>query len=333
MNQTQSGYPGMRVDCFNDLFGIRARNHILPPGFPTSMRARGVMIRVTPLLLIVLTGCGVPAEISDEDQAPAEMVLVPGGRFLMGTDPESLPGIMEHFRISRVEMLQPELPQFQVDVEDFFLDRTDVTNRNFHEFVTAAPEWSRERADPSLHNGRYLEHWTPDGPRDADLRRPVTFVTWYAASAYCSWQGKRLPTEAEWEYAAGAGDPERLFPWGSMPPSDDLVTWSGSGRERPDPVASHPPTELGLYDMAGNVWKFLADEWRQSYALPEFERDSTTTGTRKKADTRYAVRGGSYGASAVNMRIQYRDSHRANDAREMVGFRCARSSAAPDGAP
>ncbi len=289
--------------------------------------------------VILLAGCEAaveapgadrtPAKSAQGGEAPAGMVFVPGGRFLMGTDPADLPEIMERFEITRVEMLQPEFPQHPVRVEDFFLDRTDVTNADFVEFVRVNPEWSREGADASLHNGRYLEHWTPEGPREADVQRPVTFVTWYAASAYCDWRGKRLPSEAEWEYAAGGADPSRLYPWGSTPPSDDLVTWSGSGRDRPDPVASHPPTELGLYDMAGNVWEFLADEWRDSYDEPQPARDPAAAETRQRVDTRYAVRGGSYGASAANMRIRYRDSHHANDAREMVGFRCARSTPIP----
>ncbi len=282
------------------------------------------MLRPILLLLILVVGCGPAAEIPAGAEAPDGTVRVPGGRFLMGTDSTDLPQIMERFGITRIEMLLPELPQHLIEVDEFFLDQTDVTNAQFFQFVQSNPQWSRTAADAARHNGRYLEHWSPEGPRETDLDRPVTYVTWYAAKGYCEWLGRRLPTEAEWEYAAGGGDPSRIFPWGTSPPSNDVVTWSGSGREEPDPVASHPPNALALYDMAGNVWKFLADVWRDSYHEPQLS--GLPPPDTRAVDTRYVVRGGSYGASAVNMRIRYRDSHRANDAREMVGFRCASSN-------
>ena len=244
----------------------------------------------------------------------------------MGTDSTDLAEIMERFGITRLDMLRPELPQHTARVSEFYLDTTDVTNADFWAFVQARPEWSRAAADPSLHNGRYLEHWTEDGPREEDLRRPVTFVTWYAAVAYCDRLGRRLPTEAEWEYAASGGGSVTPFPWGSAPPSAEVVTWSGSDRDRPDPVASHPPSRFGLYDMAGNVWKFLADEWRDSYSDPRAETGPLDPARARAVTTRRVVRGGSYGAAAINLRVRYRDSHQPENAREMVGFRCARSA-------
>ena len=78
-------------------------------------------------------------------------------------------------------------------------------------------------------------------------------------------------------------------------------------------VGSYPPNPRGLYDMAGNVWQFTADPWTGPYGRGEPQEDE-----------RYVVRGGSWGANAANLRVRYRDSHRAFDAREMVGFRCAR---------
>jgi formylglycine-generating enzyme required for sulfatase activity len=245
---------------------------------------------------------------------------------MMGTDSADLRDIMERFGITRIEILQSELPQHSIRVRDFFLDVTDVTNADFLEFVQARPEWGRTAADSALHNGRYLEHWSSNAPDAEEFRRPVTFVTWYAAVAYCHWRGKRLPTEAEWELAAGGGDATREFPWGSAAPSNELVTWSGGGHDRPEPVATHPPTQFGLYDMAGNVWKFLADSWRDSYRGGPQKQELLDPDTARRVTTRRVVRGGSYGAAAINLRVRYRDSHRPDDAREMVGFRCAMSA-------
>jgi len=284
------------------------------------------MLRIVVVPLLLVAACQVEPAPLPEEGPPTGMVLIPGQTFMMGTDPGDFPGILQRFGVTRVEMLLPEAPRHSVAVADFFLDISDVTNAAFFVFIEERSEWSRKAADSTLHNGRYLEHWSATGPVPDDLDRPVTFVTWYAAVAYCDWQGKRLPTEAEWELAAGGADADNIFPWGLAPPTNDQVTWSGGEHDGPEPVAGHPSTGPGLYDMAGNVWKFLADEWFDSYAdlpaaLPMLDPD-----TVENVRTRRVVRGGSYGASALNMRIQYRDSHRPADAREMVGFRCARST-------
>ena len=278
-------------------------------------------------IVALVVGCAPGSETAATMSAPRGMVRVEGQSFLMGTDSSAVPAIMGRYNLTRREILAAELNQHEVTVSDFFLDPRDVTNGEFAEFVRAQPEWSRAQVDTAFHNGRYLVHWDHDGPATSDLDRPVTFVTWYAAVAFCDWLGKRLPTEPEWELAAGGGDPAIEFPWGQDLPSNEVVSWSGGGHERPMPVASYPPTGLGFYDLSGNVWKFLADPWSGSYAETAqkmAEADSLTT-----ADTlrvRRVVRGGSYGASVVNLRVRYRDSHRPFDAREMVGFRCARSA-------
>ena len=151
---------------------------------------------------------------------------------------------------------------------------------------------------------------------------PVTFVTWHSAAAYCAWRGKRLPTEAEYEWASQDPESGGAYPWGNARPANDLVSWGGNEIETTVSVGSYPPNARGLYDMSGNVWRFVSDVWLGSYAeaaeSPEVPVDSITV--------RRVVRGGSWGANAANLRVRYRDSHRPFDAREMVGFRCARSA-------
>ena len=242
----------------------------------------------------------------------------------MGTDPDELESIRAATGLATTDLLAPEVPSREVTVADFYMDTLDVTNQDFVEFVRDNPTWSKAAADPSLQNGRYLEHW-PDGePPSSLLEHPVTFVTWQAAVAYCEWRGKRLPSEIEYEWAAQDGVRRSGYPWGDAPPGDDLVNWGGNGIDSTVPVGSYPPNARGLHDMSGNVWHFTADPWLGSYAeMAANEIDPAADG--RDPTIRRVVRGGSYGANAANLRVRYRDSHRPFDAREMVGFRCARS--------
>lgn len=255
---------------------------------------------------------------------PPGMRLIPGATFRMGTDPTEIARVLELTGLTDDGPLQPEIPSHAVTVSDFFLDTVDVTNADYREFVAANPEWSRQHTDSSLHNGRYLEHWLEDGPPAAILDHPVTFVFWQAAVAYCSWRGKRLPTEAEYEWAAQDGISRAEYPWGDAPPSSELVSWGGDGIDGTVPVGSYPANARGLYDMAGNVWRFTSDRWRGSYAA--VLRGEAVDQDVPEGRARRVVRGGSWGANAANLRVRYRDSHRPFDAREMVGFRCAKSA-------
>lgn len=252
-----------------------------------------------------------------------EMQFIEGGTFRMGTDPEELEAIRELTGLRSTAPLQPEVPSRQVSVGDFYMDTFDVTNGDFAEFVAANPEWSKSSINASQHNGRYLEHWTNGQPTAALVDHPVTFVTWYSAVAFCGWKGKRLPTEIEYEWASQDGVSRAEFPWGNGPPTDELVSWGRNGIDHTVPVGSYPPNPRGLYDMSGNVWHFTADPWLGSYA-EMLDSDIDPSSAAADPDIRRVVRGGSWGASAANLRVRYRDSHRPYDAREMVGFRCAR---------
>jgi formylglycine-generating enzyme required for sulfatase activity len=166
-----------------------------------------------------------------------------------------------------------------------------------------------------LHDGNYLKDWNgtdfPAGKGDA----PVVWVSWYAASAYAKWAGKRLPSEAEWEFAAGGGRAAE-FPWGDAVPEASTANWLGAGIGRPTRVGSYAPNAAGLYDMSGNVWEFVADDWKDDY---------TPAPASVSSPDRKVIRGGSFGGSPINLRVRYRDSHPANGPGPHVGFRCARS--------
>jgi formylglycine-generating enzyme required for sulfatase activity len=245
-------------------------------------------------------------------QRPGE-VAVPGGTFTMGTSESSVDALMTRFGTKRRELFAPELPAHAAAVRAFFIDRTEVTNAAFRTFVDAHRDWSRESLAADRHNGEYLKTWSSGAYPAGEAELPVTFVTWHAASAFCEAAGKRLPTEAEWEFAAGRGDPAE-FPWGDAPADPSKANWSGAGVGKPAGVGSYPAAH-GLHDMAGNVWEFVADPWKDSY----LDAASTSQGRR-------VIRGGSFGGSPVNLRVRYRDSHPELGAGPHVGFRCARSA-------
>jgi len=239
---------------------------------------------------------------------PERMVWIPGGEFSMGAnDPPEMNEVgMKATRDAR--------PIHLVYVDGFFMDETDVTNAEFSAFVTAtgyvtiAERKPQARDFPgappenliagsvvfsppdhlvSLNN--YLQWWTyvaganwrhPFGAT-SDLRGkesyPVVHIAYADAEAYAKWAGKRLPTEAEWEFAARGGLVGKPFPWGdsfrlngrwmaNTHQGHFPITDTGEdGFAGISPVAQYPPNEYGLYDMAGNVWQWTSDWYRPDY--------------------------------------------------------------------
>ncbi|MEO8648801.1 MAG: formylglycine-generating enzyme family protein [Acidobacteriota bacterium] len=257
------------------------------------------------------------------------MVRIPASVFEMGTDLSQIPELEKIFSINRDEVFKSETPRHSVKIGDFFLDRYEVTNADFHRFVKKQPEWQKARIDPTVSNGRYLEDWKGNDPPPGKKKHPVVFVTWHSAVAYCRSLGKRLPTEAEWEFAARGGLRDAAFPWGSEPADTSRANYGRSGIRSAAKVGSYPANGYGLFDMAGNVWEFLADEWANYGTGLGTQNDPVGGGDRFMTDsyrqvrTRRVIRGGSYGASPVNLRVTYRDSHSPENARDHVGFRCA----------
>lgn len=279
------------------------------------------MLKTRPAFLIpLLFFCGCGSTYVAERSTPERegMALVPGGTFLMGTDPSEAPGLQSRFEAGKWDFHTPEIPKHSERLDPFWMDRTEVTNDAFSRFLEARPEWQPGRIRSELHNGKYLAHWSggrfPDGTAD----HPVTNVSWYAALAYCQWKGGRLPTEAEWEYAAGGGRRGPEFPWGDGMPDPSRANYHASGIGAPVRAGSYPPNALGLHDMAGNVWEYMIEEWRDSYAGPRVLPPADPS----EVKTRRALRGGSWGGVPINLRIRFRDSHPPDGAGPHVGFRC-----------
>jgi len=273
---------------------------------------------------IAIIGLGAVMDANVFSQAD-RIVLVRGGTFRMGTATAAIPLLKRRYNVSFPGAFEGEVPVHVVTVGTFRIDPFEVTNARFFEFVVRNAEWSRVQISPQLHNGHYLEHWTngtfPSGKAD----HPVVYITWHAAQAFCRWAGGRLPTEAEWEYAARAAR-DGEFPWGDDPPSAQLANYSASLVGDTRSVGSYPPNPLGLYDMAGNVWEFVLDEWKSGYPA-EPQRDPIVGGAVPmdlvSVQGRRVLRGGSYGGGDVNLRTRWRDSHEVKNAVAFVGFRCA----------
>jgi formylglycine-generating enzyme required for sulfatase activity len=224
------------------------------------------------------------------------MVLIPGGKFLMGSD----------------KFYSEERPVHEVTVDGFWMDKCTVTNKEFNEFVSAtqyltlaerplnpadypgAPAenlvpgsmvFKKTKRRVDLNN--YANWWTwvkgacwkhPRGPGSSIARlgdHPVVHIAYEDAEAYARWVGKELPTEAEWEFAARGGQEGLNFTWGN---EDTQLTkplantWQGEfpkenlvidGYEGTAPTGSYEPNGYGLYDMAGNVWEWTSDWWVQ----------------------------------------------------------------------
>jgi formylglycine-generating enzyme required for sulfatase activity len=259
-----------------------------------------------------------------------DTVPVRGGTFRMGTAAAAIPDLKRRFGVDFPDVFANEVPDHPVRVGDFRLDRYEVTNRRFAAFVAAQPAWSRDGLPPEMHNGRYLDEWTggraPAGRDD----HPVVFVTWHAAQAFCRWAGGRLPTEAEWEYAARAGGGDE-FPWPDGVPTPERANYSASRVGSTRAVGSYPPNALGLHDMAGNVWELALDAWAPAYAGPGAIEDvpERIPDDLRLVRGRRALRGGSFGGAVVNLRTRWRDSHEVLNAVAFVGFRCAYPAARP----
>ncbi len=255
-------------------------------------------------------------------------VLVKGGTFLMGTDQADVAALKSRFQVDWPGVFDNESPAHEVTLSDFRIDKHEVTNAQFVKFLDAVPEWRKDRLDSQEHNGDCLADCQEGQYPEGRGQHPVVFVTWAAAQSYCRWRDGRLPTEAEWEFVARSGD-SREFPWGDTLPSPERANYYSSNIGEPVKVGKYPPNDLGVFDLAGNVWELLLDTWVPQYPN-EAQIDPIAGGPIENEQIRdirgrRAVRGASFGGSVVNLRTRWRDSHVVTNAIGFVGFRCTYS--------
>ena len=262
---------------------------------------------------------------------PAE-VLVPGGEFTMGTDSEPW-------------ALDNERPAHRVEVADFHLDTTPVTNGAYLRFIEDGgydePRWWHPAgwAHIRQHGIRAPQFWHSDSGQWLRRRfgatevvppdEPVVHVSWYEADAYARWAGRRLPTEAEWEKAARhdpATGTSRRYPWGDANPSPEHANL-GQRHLRPAPAGSYPAGEspLGVRQLIGDVWEWTASDFLPYpgfRAFPYKEYSEVFYGPEYKV-----LRGGSFAVDEVACRGTFRNWDYPIRRQIFSGFRTARSGA------
>ena len=208
----------------------------------------------------------------------------------------------------------------------FCVDADEVTVASYAKCVGAGACKEPWRSDP------YSTY-----PTKPDF--PVNLVSWTKARAYCAWAGERLPTEAEWEWAA-TGPDQTKYPWGSEPePSCDYVDYTklgapkwlagadvGCGGGGPSPVGSHPKGDKiwpggAIHDLSGNVWEWVEDSFGP---LP---KDPQTDPLLRNASTSHVIRGGGWNRSYAAMVVTYRGAADVDYQVPALGFRCVRGEA------
>lgn len=328
-------------------------------------------IAITSLLYCSLSACSLlDAQYSSLNDG---MVFIKGGEFAMGSQDQ-------HAR-------PDERPVHTVRVNDFWMDETEVTNEQFAEFVAATGYITTAEKTPKLedimaqlppgsppppsetlkpgalvfispsNNGEYWWKWVeganwrhPEGPDssiDGKDHYPVVQVSWFDAEAYAQWAGKRLPTEAEWEYAARGGLKNQSFAWGNQAPSitkPEANIWQGhfpiqnnqtDGFKGASPIKTFTPNGYGLYDMTGNVWEWVHD-WYRADAYYQTGAEAILIDPQGPQDSfdpeepyiaKRVQRGGSF-LCAPNFCASYRPSARMKASPDTglihSGFRCVK---------
>ena len=250
---------------------------------------------------------------------PEGMVLIPAGEFQMGSNAP--------------EAYDDEQPVHTVYVDAFFMDKYEVTNLDYKEFVRANPHWGKDQIDRRFDDrtGRYLKHWNGNDYPGGEANRPVMWVSWYAAVAYAKWVEKRLPTEAEWEYAARGGLSGKVYPWGDVIDSGKANYARNTGGTAA--VGEYPPNGYGLYDMTGNVSEWCLDEYNEDF-YSSSPRKNPLSGANSVdwvmnnfTDVKKlrVLRGGSWIDNPKRLRVAYRVKNAPALTGGYSGFRCARA--------
>ncbi|MCE9620576.1 MAG: formylglycine-generating enzyme family protein [Planctomycetes bacterium] len=325
----------------------------------------------------------IPSKIAAPSPAPKGMVWIPGGEFSMGSDAKSesvccLPGTT-----------LDSLPVHRVYADAFWMDATEVTNEQFEQFVKATGYVTVAEQKPTKEEfptappenlvagstvftptpkpvplNDYFQWWSyvpgadwrhPTGA-NSDIKGrekyPVVQVAYEDAEAYAKWAGKRLPTEAEWEFAARGGAAGKLYAWGDeLKPGGKFVAniYQGTfpvkdgdtgedGFKGIAPVGQYPPNAYGLFDVAGNVWEWCSDWYRaDTYARlklaggvprnprgPETPYDPAEPGEKKRVH-----RGGSFLCTdqyCTRYMVGTRGKGEVRTASNHVGFRCVKAA-------
>jgi formylglycine-generating enzyme required for sulfatase activity len=219
-----------------------------------------------------------------------------------------------------------EQPVHMITVNSFWISEHEITNSQFCTFLN-------EMGNPVEGGANWLDIRDKDClierkkkqfiPKQGFETHPVVEITWYGAFAFAEWAGGRLPTEAEWEYAARSGGEKNKFPRGDRLSHEDANFMGKNGRDKwmkTSPVGSFPPNALGLYDMAGNVWEWCSDWYQAEY----YKLSPPVNPAGPKDSSFHVLRGGSWEYTWWNCRSTTRGRNAPDDASGDVGFRIVR---------
>ena len=247
-------------------------------------------------LLILLTACGAPTINEFVDEKGVPMVLVSAGEFTMGSNDEN----------------DDAKPVHTVYLDAFYIDKYEIINALYKACADSGvcqPLRSDSVTRPNYYGNPQFDNY------------PVIFVDWNMAMAYCEWRGARLPTEAEWEKAARGTD-GRIFPWGegidkTFANYNDYVGDTTA-------VGSYEigQSQYGVYDMAGNVWEWVADWYSETY----YQNSPLTDPLGPDSGEYHVVRGGSWNYVVDVIRSAHRSKGDGTIAQGGLGFRCAKDA-------
>lgn len=268
-------------------------------------------------------------------QHTIEQAAIPGGSFIMGDSSGD------------ANPFDGETPQHSVRLAAFSIDTTTVTNRQFAKFVAATGyvtdaerlgfsavfhaavqadtrDILSKASDTPWWLGVHGANWTHPGGNNSSIDglddHPVVHISWHDANAYCQWAGRRLPTEAEWEYASRGGLNEKKYPWGDEEVSAETWRaniWQGrfptintldDGYLTTAPVETYSPNNYGLWQTVGNVWEWCSDWFSAKYyaSSPELQPQGPAHGTER------VLRGGSF-LCHLSYCNRYRNSARSRN--------------------
>jgi formylglycine-generating enzyme required for sulfatase activity len=240
-----------------------------------------------------------------------DMVLIPAGEFTMGRSAkDEFTGCQALNQECQLSGFMDEEPIHKLVLDAFSIDKTEVTNALYQaceeQGACTPPQESNSNTQANYYGNPEFDNY------------PVIYITWDQAKTYCEWRGARLPTEAEWEKAARGTD-GRTYPWGENIDESFANFNYGVGDTTAAGSYEKGKSPYGIYDMAGNVWEWVADWYSETY----YGKPPTENPTGPVAGEMRVLRGGSWGLAGLSVSTSYRYARDPAETSPDLGFRCA----------